>query len=185
MALRIRLRRMGRKKAPHYRIVIAESAMARDGRFVTSIGYYNPKTQPATVQVDREKALLWIGKGAVPTETVHSLLKRSGVFKPAPAGVEAVAEAVVEAAGKAARAVKGGATKAKQAAAAAAAAVGDAASAAAETAQDAAASVTEAARDAAETVVEKVRDAADAVGEAVTGDRGGDDVAAADDSTAA
>ena len=79
MALKIRLRRMGRKKAPHYRIVVAESTMPRDGRFVATVGHYNPTTSPETLKVDREKANAWLDKGAVPTDTVRSLLRRAGV----------------------------------------------------------------------------------------------------------
>ncbi len=94
MALKIRLRRMGRKKAPHYRIVVAESSMPRDGRFVAKVGHYNPTTTPATLVVDRDKALQWMGKGAMPTETVQSLFKKAGVFGPAPTVVEQAAEAV-------------------------------------------------------------------------------------------
>ncbi|HEX2204616.1 MAG TPA: 30S ribosomal protein S16, partial [Longimicrobium sp.] len=101
MALKIRLRRMGRKKAPHYRIVIAESTMPRDGRFVATIGHYNPTTEPTTLKVDAEKAHYWLGRGATPTDTVGSLLKKAGVFAPAPSAVEAVAGAVSGAAGKA------------------------------------------------------------------------------------
>ena len=92
MALRIRLRRMGRKKAPSYRIVVAESSMPRDGRFVASIGHYNPRTEPITLKVDRERALYWLDKGAKPTDTARSLLKRAGVFGPAPAVTEEAAE---------------------------------------------------------------------------------------------
>jgi small subunit ribosomal protein S16 len=84
MALKIRLRRMGRKKAPHYRIVVAESSMPRDGRFVATIGHYNPRTDPLTLVVDRDKARQWIKNGAKPTETVESLLKRAGVYSDEP-----------------------------------------------------------------------------------------------------
>src|SRR5215207_1199766 len=119
MALKIRLRRMGRKKAPHYRIVIAESSMPRDGRFVATIGHYNPTTQPETLKVDRDKALAWMAKGAVPTDTVGSLLKKAGVFSPVPEGVVGtvtdaagrVADAVKDAAGTAARGARGVAAK--------------------------------------------------------------------------
>jgi len=109
MALKIRLRRMGRKDAPTYRIVVAESSMPRDGRFVTSLGHYNPRTEPMTLVVDREAALKWMEKGAVPTDTARSLLKRAGVFGPAPAVDSPVAAAVgtvKKAAGKVAGAVK-------------------------------------------------------------------------------
>ena len=79
MAVKMRLRRMGKKKAPTYRVVIADSRSPRDGRFIEEIGSYNPGTEPATVQIDAEKAKKWISNGAVPTETVRSLLKKSGI----------------------------------------------------------------------------------------------------------
>ncbi|MBO5870081.1 MAG: 30S ribosomal protein S16 [Clostridia bacterium] len=80
MAVKIRLRRMGAKKAPHYRIVVADSRYPRDGRFIEEIGYYNPMTNPADVKIDSEKAKKWIGNGAQPTDTVRDLLKKSGVL---------------------------------------------------------------------------------------------------------
>jgi len=80
MAVKIRLRRMGAKKAPFYRIVIADSRYPRDGRFIEEIGYYNPLTDPAEISVDGEKAKKWIANGAQATETVKSLLKKSGVL---------------------------------------------------------------------------------------------------------
>jgi small subunit ribosomal protein S16 len=80
MAVKIRLRRMGAKKAPFYRIVVADSRFPRDGRFIEEIGYYNPLTQPAEVKVDGEKAKDWIAKGAQPTDTVKALLKKNGVL---------------------------------------------------------------------------------------------------------
>jgi small subunit ribosomal protein S16 len=104
MALKIRLRRMGRKKAPHYRIVVAESSMPRDGRFVATVGHYNPRTEPMTLVVDREKVLAWLAKGATPTDTVQSLIKRAGVFKE-PSVVEVVVQTVAKTAQKAAAAV--------------------------------------------------------------------------------
>jgi small subunit ribosomal protein S16 len=123
MALKIRLRRMGRKKAPHYRIVIAESTMPRDGRFVATIGHYNPTTQPATLKVDRDKALAWLAKGAVPTDTVRALFRKAGVNNAEGAGaVETAVAAVKGAAGKAASAAKGAAAKVAEAASAVAAA---------------------------------------------------------------
>ncbi len=85
MALRIRLRRMGRKKAPTYRIVVAENTMPRDGRFVDILGHYNPRTEPMTIVVDDEKARDWMAQGAQPTDTVRSLFKRAGVFGGKPA----------------------------------------------------------------------------------------------------
>ena len=80
MAVKIRLRRMGAKKAPCYRIVVADSRYPRDGRFIEEIGYYNPMTEPAEVNVDADKAKKWITNGAQPTETVKDLLKKSGVI---------------------------------------------------------------------------------------------------------
>ena len=79
MAVKMRLRRMGAKKAPHYRIVVADSRYPRDGRFIEEVGYYNPMTNPAEVKIDAEKAKKWISNGAQPTETVKSLLKKSGI----------------------------------------------------------------------------------------------------------
>ena len=81
MAVKIRLRRMGSKKAPFYRVVVADSRSPRDGRFIEEIGTYNPLTNPAEVKIDAEKAKTWITKGAQPTETVKSLLKKSGILK--------------------------------------------------------------------------------------------------------
>ncbi|HYW09196.1 MAG TPA: 30S ribosomal protein S16, partial [Longimicrobium sp.] len=110
MALKIRLRRMGRKKAPHYRIVVAESSQPRDGRFVATIGHYNPTTEPMTLVVDREKTLYWLARGAMPTDTVGSLLRKGGVFKPVPEGVvETAVAAIADTAKGAARAVRGAA----------------------------------------------------------------------------
>jgi len=80
MAVKIRLRRMGAKKAPFYRIVVADSRYPRDGRFIEEIGYYNPLAEPAEISVDGEKAKKWISSGAQATETVKSLLKKSGVL---------------------------------------------------------------------------------------------------------
>ena len=81
MATRIRLRRVGRKKIPLYRIVVAERTDPRDGRFIEVIGTYDPKAQGAgKVQVDTEKAKGWLAKGATPTETVEALLKQAGVI---------------------------------------------------------------------------------------------------------
>jgi small subunit ribosomal protein S16 len=80
MATRIRLRRVGRKAQPEYRIVVTESTSARDGRFVEVLGHYNPRTTPVTIAVDAEKARAWLAKGARPSDTVRSLLKHAGVF---------------------------------------------------------------------------------------------------------
>ncbi len=80
MSVKIRLRRTGAKKAPFYKIVVADSRYPRDGRFIEEIGSVNPGTDPATVTVDVEKAKAWIKNGAQPTETVRSLLKKNGVL---------------------------------------------------------------------------------------------------------
>ena len=80
MATRIRLRRVGKKKRPEYRIVVAESTKARDGRVVETLGHYNPRTKPETITVDADKARSWLGKGATPSDTVRSLFKKAGVF---------------------------------------------------------------------------------------------------------
>ena len=80
MAVKIRLRRMGAKKAPYYRVVVADSRYPRDGRFIEEIGTYNPRTDPATVAIDAEKAKAWIANGAQPTDTVRALLKKNGVL---------------------------------------------------------------------------------------------------------
>ena len=80
MAVKIRLRRMGQKKAPFYRVVVADSRSPRDGRFIEEIGYYNPMTNPAEITIDAEKAQTWLTNGAQPTETVKSLLKKSEIL---------------------------------------------------------------------------------------------------------
>ena len=80
MAVKIRLRRMGAKRAPFYRIVVADSRYPRDGRFIEEVGYYNPMTEPADVKVDADKVKQWIANGAQPTDTVKSLLKKNGVI---------------------------------------------------------------------------------------------------------
>ncbi len=80
MAVKIRLARHGSKKAPFYRIVVADSRSPRDGRYIERVGTYNPRTQPSDIQVDEEKAREWLGKGAQPTEQVRKLLKVSGVL---------------------------------------------------------------------------------------------------------
>ncbi len=80
MAVKIRLRRTGSKKAPYYRIVVADSRYPRDGRFIEEIGNVNPRTDPATVVIDAEKAKTWIKNGAQPTETVRSILKKNNII---------------------------------------------------------------------------------------------------------
>ena len=77
--VKMRLRRMGAKKAPFYRVVVSDSRSPRDGRFIEEIGYYNPMTAPEEITIDAEKAKKWIANGAQPTETVKSLLKRSNI----------------------------------------------------------------------------------------------------------
>ena len=80
MAVKIRLRRMGAKKAPYYRLVVADSRYPRDGRFIEEIGFYNPMVEPAEVKVDAEKAKKWIANGAQPTDTVKALFKKNEVL---------------------------------------------------------------------------------------------------------
>ena len=80
MAVKIRLRRMGQKKAPFYRVVVADSRSPRDGLFIEEIGFYNPMTNPAEIKIDAEKAKTWLTNGAQPTETVKSLLKKSEIL---------------------------------------------------------------------------------------------------------
>ena len=80
MAVKIRLRRMGAKKAPFYRVVVADSRFPRDGRFIEEIGYYNPISNPVEIKIDAEKAKTWIQNGAQPTDTVKALLKKNGII---------------------------------------------------------------------------------------------------------
>ena len=80
MAVKIRLRRMGAKKSPFYRIVVADSRFPRDGRFIEEIGYYNPMEEHSVVKVDPEKAKKWLQNGAQPTDTVKALFKKHGVI---------------------------------------------------------------------------------------------------------
>lgn len=81
MAVKIRLKRMGSKKTPFYRIVVADSRSPRDGRIIESIGFYDSTVQPATVKIDEEKALSWMAKGAQPTDTVKNLFSKDGIMK--------------------------------------------------------------------------------------------------------
>ena len=81
MAVKIRLRRMGAKRAPFYRVVVADSRYPRDGRFIEILGHYDPTTNPATFNLDAEKAYEWVKKGAQPSDTVKTLLSKSGVLK--------------------------------------------------------------------------------------------------------
>jgi len=81
MAVKLRLKRMGAKKKPFYRIVAADSRVKRDGETIEDIGYYNPITVPATVKIDEEKALSWLSTGAQPTDTVRDILSKEGIMK--------------------------------------------------------------------------------------------------------
>ena len=78
--VKIRLRRMGAKKAPFYRVVVADSRFPRDGRFIEEIGYYDPTKEPSVVKVDAEKAKQWLANGAQPTDTVREILKKAAVL---------------------------------------------------------------------------------------------------------
>ena len=78
--VKIRLRRMGAKKAPFYRVVVADSRFARDGRFIEEIGYYDPTTEPSVVKIAAEKAKQWLDNGAQPTDTVREILKKAAVL---------------------------------------------------------------------------------------------------------
>ncbi|MDO4730937.1 MAG: 30S ribosomal protein S16 [Clostridia bacterium] len=80
MAVKIRLRRMGAKKSPFYRIVVADSRYPRDGRFIEEIGYYNPMKEPSEVKIDVEKAKSWIANGAQPTDTVKAIFKKNEII---------------------------------------------------------------------------------------------------------
>ena len=80
MAVKIRLRRMGAKKAPFYRVVVADSRSPRDGRFIEEVGFYDPMKEPVEIKLDAEKIQKWIGNGAQPTDTVRVLLKKSNVL---------------------------------------------------------------------------------------------------------
>ena len=79
--VKIRLRRVGAKKAPYYRVVVADSRYPRDGRFIEEIGTYNPMVEPSAISIDGEKALAWIKNGAQPTDTVKVLLKKAGILE--------------------------------------------------------------------------------------------------------
>ena len=81
MAVKMRLKRMGAKKAPFYRVVVADSRSPRDGKFIELIGTYNPLTTPAEIKLNEELALEWLKKGAIPTDTVKNLLSKAGIMK--------------------------------------------------------------------------------------------------------
>jgi len=81
MAVKIRLKRMGSKQRPFYRVVVADSRSPRDGRFIEEIGTYNPITEPAEIKIDKDAAIKWIGNGAQPTDTVRALFRKSGILE--------------------------------------------------------------------------------------------------------
>jgi small subunit ribosomal protein S16 len=81
MTVKIRLKRVGKKKAPSYRVVVADSRSPRDGRIIENIGWYNPLVEPSAINIDEEKALGWLKNGAQPTESVNSLLRRTGLLE--------------------------------------------------------------------------------------------------------
>lgn len=80
MSVKIRLTRQGAHKSPFYRVVAADVRMPRDGRFLDILGTYDPRTNPATISLDEEKVISWLGKGAVPTDTARQLIKKSGIY---------------------------------------------------------------------------------------------------------
>jgi len=80
MTVKIRLKRVGKTKAPSYRVVVADSRSPRDGRIIENIGWYNPRVEPSAIHIDEDKALGWLKNGAQPTESVASLLKRTGIL---------------------------------------------------------------------------------------------------------
>ena len=81
MAVKIRLRRMGAKKAPFYRVIVADSRSPRDGRFIDTIGTYNPLTTPAEIKLNEESAIKWLNNGAIPTDTVKNLFSKAGIME--------------------------------------------------------------------------------------------------------
>ena len=81
MAVKMRLKRMGAKKAPFYRVVVADSRSPRDGKFIETIGTYNPLVTPAEIKINEELALNWLTKGAIPTDTVKNILSKAGIMK--------------------------------------------------------------------------------------------------------
>ena len=81
MAVKIRLKRMGAKKSPFYRVVVADTRSPRDGRFIEALGHYDSTTQPAVIKIDEDKAVEWLQKGAQPTDTVRDLFSKAGIMK--------------------------------------------------------------------------------------------------------
>jgi len=102
--IRIRLRRVGKKRAPYYRVVVANQQAKRDGAFLETLGSYDPHANPPSVQLDAERAREWLSKGAQPSEAVEKILRRTGVIEARPAAATAVAEPPKKAAAKAAAA---------------------------------------------------------------------------------
>lgn len=108
MAVRIRLRRIGAKKRPFYRVVVADSRSPRDGRFLDTIGWFDPLAEPARIEIDEAKALRWLSDGALPTDSARSVLSKAGVWQrhraggaeAPPVGQEAAEPAAAEAAGE-------------------------------------------------------------------------------------
>jgi small subunit ribosomal protein S16 len=89
VSVRIRLRRMGAKKQPFYRVVVADSRSPRDGRFLDTIGTYNPRAEPAAIDIDREKTMKWLEEGALPTDSARALLSRAGIWQEFKTGASA------------------------------------------------------------------------------------------------
>ena len=81
MAVKLRLKRMGAKKAPFYRVIVADSRSPRDGRFIDTIGTYNPLTTPAEIKINEESAIKWLNNGAIPTDTVKNLFSKAGIME--------------------------------------------------------------------------------------------------------
>ena len=81
MAVKLRLKRMGPKKAPFYRVVVADSKSPRDGRFIETVGTYNPLVNPAEIKIDEEKAIKWLNNGAIPTDTVKNIFSKAGIME--------------------------------------------------------------------------------------------------------
>ena len=100
MAVRIRLRRIGKKKQPQYRLVVADSRAPRDGRFIETIGQYNPRVEPSAVRVNEERALHWLRQGAQPSDRVRLLLEKLGLLEKVAAPAEALAAPAAEVEGE-------------------------------------------------------------------------------------
>lgn len=96
MSVKIRLKRMGAKKKPFYRVIVADSRSPRDGKFIEELGYYNPLKEPSEIKIDAGKAEKWLSNGAQPTDTVKNLFKRAGIVKPSSAAPAKASEEVAE-----------------------------------------------------------------------------------------